>query len=756
MGLRSSLRLHIAHRYVSRLLALWPWAVVTALVLPATWYLWYPGLQATYDGFYHKSRFFELDVLLRAGVVYPRWLPHLNFAYGSPTLHFYSPLIYHIAEAFRLLGWGYLRSYEWMIGVGIVAAGWGMYALARRWGHVAGWMAAVVYVYWPYHLELAYIRGAQAELWGMVWYPFIVHALMRLVEGGKAWVGLPVLFATLILTHHLSAFSFALLIAAYLFVQALVERRSRPLRKAGIPLLLGVGLAALYWLPVLADIDLVWAGRPLEERMAGLLGALVSPSELLSPFWVHRYAPDTGVQAPSPLPRLIMLLWGTSVAVILARRRMLSRHKRVHALFFIGSALVAAFMFTVYSRPLWAHLPLLHFLQFPWRLHSVMGFSVAVVVGIAVGTACQGAVGRFRYPGQEVALVALTGALAFVALAHIPYNMANEPLSQRPLREEDVDLRLMAAYDYLRGLFIRELHDSWVFEYMPVWSAPARTEYFVPPEQPPPNAPPLSVSLRLGPQTPLDRIFFVESPHPWTFSLHQFYFPAWRLWVDGRPITPRPEGVLGLLAGEVPAGKHTLRVAYRGTGSQRVGEVISLVAFLAWGGVALRRRSRWLAVPLAIGIYLLVATAPAWWRGGAVIPREQNVLLGDRIRLVGSYIPRRQVAQGERAWFALYWFVLAPPQQRYKVIVHLTDGQGNTVANGDTEPWFYFTPTTRWQQGELMEDWYFVDVPPDLPPGRYLLLTGMYDPKTVKNLPVQGGRMVGGRVLVGEIEVEGR
>jgi len=121
-----------------------------------------------------------------------------------------------------------------------------------------------------------------------------------------------------------------------------------------------------------------------------------------------------------------------------------------------------------------------------------------------------------------------------------------------------------------------------------------------------------------------------------------------------------------------------------------------------WMGLALRRRSRWLVVPLVVGIYLLAATAPAWWGGGAITPRTQNVLLGDRIRLVGSYVPKTRVAPGER---------------------------------------------------ELMEDWYFVDIPPDLAPGRYVFLTGMYDPKTVRNLPVQGGELLGGRIVVGEIEV---
>ncbi len=750
---------------------LFPWVVVTLLTLPATLYLWYPGLQTTYDGLYHKSRFFELDWLLRSGIVYPRWLPHVNFGYGSPTLHFYSPLIYYVCEVFHLMGFGYLTAYEIMIGLGVVAAGWSMFALARRWGTTVGWLAAAVYVYWPYHIELAYIRGAQAELWAMVWFPLLVlSVVIQTEEKGKPWwkidLGLAATYAALILTHHLSAFAFTPLLAVYAFWRALAEKNARSLVRVALSMLLGGALAALYWLPVLADISLVWAGRPAAEEREALLRVLVPLRDVLSPFWLHHYYPEQGVKAPSPIPRLGVVLWVAAGILTLMRPRNQRRPFYQDTLFFGSIPVVVTFMFTVYSRWFWANIPLIHYLQFPWRLHSLMGFSLALFVALGasalLGKHSRGGTDRSRTTELRrisawgaLGATSLTILLALTSLSNIHYDIAKEPLSNRPLRERDVDLRLIAAYDYLRGLFIREFRDVWLFEYMPVWSASARDDFFLPPDRPPASEEPLSVDLRVRAQAPLDRTFRVRSPQPWTFSLHQFYFPAWDVYLDGKRITPRPEGELGLLAVDVPAGEHLLRITYGHTHAQRVGEAISLIALLVWLGVAVRRRSRWLVVPVLVAIYLAIATAPAWLlEQGTFQPAEQDVLLGDRIRLVGSYIPRAEARRGERAWFALYWFALAPPEKRYKVIVHLTDLQGNTVANGDTEPWFFFTPTTRWQQGELMEDWYFVDVPDDLPPGQYLLLTGMYDPETIQNLPAQGGRMLGGRIVVGELKVK--
>jgi len=730
------------------------WLGLTLTLLPATWYLWYHGLQTTHDGFYHKSRFFELDWLLRTGVIYPRWFPHLSFFYGSPVLHFYAPFIYYVAEGFHLLGIGYLASYEWMIGLGIVAAGWTMFTFARRWGTFAGWLAAVMYVYWPYHMVLAYVRGAQAELWGMVWYPLILARVTTLLESPalhrKGDLLLALSYAALILTHHLSAFEFTPVVLAYTLWWAWRTRAWRPLGYVALSLGLGLLLAAFYWLPVLADIHMVWAGRPSHVERAELLQSLVPWTDLLSPFWIHQYIPFQGVKAASPMPRVDSLIWVLAVMMFLGSIRYRTREERLAFSFFLGTALVAIFMFTISSRPIWATVPLLHYLQFPWRLHTVIGMSAAITVALGVRTAPWNVRPWAVWGIGGIVLI----AMAIAALGGIRYDIAKNPKNWQPLKEEDVNLELLIQYDLLRGMYMRTWKATWLFEYMPVWSAESRYDFFVPPDTPPLSRPSKVIHVTPLRQAPLDRTFRVQADEKWTFSLHQFYFPAWRAYVDGHPVPTYPRGHLGLLSFDVPPGEHTLRVRYEHTTAQRWAEVTSLIGALIWLIWAIKRRSRLLWVPVFVGIYFIVATMPAWrFHQDAIRPQPQSVQLGDEIRLVGSFVPRKQIRAGERVWFVLYWLAQAPPQDRYKVIVHLADEQGNTVANGDTEPGFYFTPTTRWEQGEIMEDWYYVDVPPDLPPGTYLILTGMYHMDTVQNLPMQGGTQIGGRILVGKVHI---
>ncbi len=737
------------------------WVLLTLLLLPATYVLWLPGLQTTMDGLYHKSRFFELDWLLRLGGLYPRWLPHQGFLYGFPTLHYYAPLIYYIAEFFHLLGWGFLAAYEWMIGLGLVAAGWTMFYYARRWGVWTGGLAAIAYTYWVYHFSLAYVRGAQAELWGMVWFPLLLALIHRAFLDDAPFpaavhMGLALVYAALILTHNLSAFLFTPVALGYLG-WLLLARRERWARALGVlgSMAWGALMSAFYWLPVLLDIRYVRAGHTSERGIDAFVAALSSLRGLLSPYWIHRYQPFQGTESPEPLGRVALLLALGALLLFLLRGHRWSEERRRHFLFFTGLALVAIFGLCRWSAWFWRHIPLLYYIQFPWRLESLIGLGLAMMVGLAWGAFLEE--GRARGPlvGGSV-LVGMTLLLGWSHLAGLHYDIAKDPATWKPLREEDVDLGLIVRYDYLVGLPEREYGGIWAFEYMPVWSQDAVKDFFLPPPSPPPEAPPWQVRLTPGRQHPYDRRFRVVSPHPWTFSYHQFYFPAWRVEVDGAPVPTFPRGRLGLVAASVPAGEHEVRLRYTGTTAQRRAEGLALIGMLLWLGWAFRRERRWLWVPAFLLLFFLGATVPArLHHGQSIHHRPRQVLFDHRIRLVGSRVVTPRARPGGRVWFTLDWLALTSPARRYKVMVHLVDARGRTVANGDTEPGFFFTPTTRWQQGEVMEDWYTLSLPADLPPGSYALITGLYDAETVRPLPFEGEEAVAGGIRVGTIVVEG-
>jgi hypothetical protein len=123
----------------------------------------------------------------------------------------------------------------------------------------------------------------------------------------------------------------------------------------------------------------------------------------------------------------------------------------------------------------------------------------------------------------------------------------------------------------------------------------------------------------------------------------------------------------------------------------------------------------------------------------ADVPNRISFRLGERFQLLGyDWNP----AATE---LTLYWQTTrgttASPEREidYVVFVHLLDDQGRLAWGSDGPPLGGLYPTSQWRAGKIV-----VDPRPlpasDLPPGRYRLAVGMYDPATLVRLPVTDGQ----------------
>lgn len=121
-------------------------------------------------------------------------------------------------------------------------------------------------------------------------------------------------------------------------------------------------------------------------------------------------------------------------------------------------------------------------------------------------------------------------------------------------------------------------------------------------------------------------------------------------------------------------------------------------------------------------------------------PRQPlKVNLEDGITLLGYSLVEEEVKAGEIVRLTLFWRAEAEMDERFKVFVHLLDGEGHLLAQRDSEPVAGSRPTTTWAPGELLVDNYGVLLPEDLPPADYHLVVGIYFPSTGERLSVLGG-----------------
>jgi hypothetical protein len=107
-----------------------------------------------------------------------------------------------------------------------------------------------------------------------------------------------------------------------------------------------------------------------------------------------------------------------------------------------------------------------------------------------------------------------------------------------------------------------------------------------------------------------------------------------------------------------------------------------------------------------------------------------------------SLIPRLRVT--------LYWQAVGEMQTGYTVFVHLLDGEGKLRAQHDGPPAGGDWPTTAWTPGEIVRDEHSLTVPADVPPGRYALAVGLYDPRTLRRLALTAPFSLVGRGAGGE------
>ena len=125
-------------------------------------------------------------------------------------------------------------------------------------------------------------------------------------------------------------------------------------------------------------------------------------------------------------------------------------------------------------------------------------------------------------------------------------------------------------------------------------------------------------------------------------------------------------------------------------------------------------------------------------------------------RLLGITYPRyRRVGQSLPIDF--HWLVEGSFAGDRTLFLHLTDATGKPIVTGDSLPVEGDFPTSLWRAGDRFIDPHYLPLPPDLPPGEYPLLAGLYDPTTGEREPVwdAAGHPVPGRaVRLGRLTVD--
>ncbi|HET6314562.1 MAG TPA: DUF2723 domain-containing protein [Chloroflexia bacterium] len=136
--------------------------------------------------------------------------------------------------------------------------------------------------------------------------------------------------------------------------------------------------------------------------------------------------------------------------------------------------------------------------------------------------------------------------------------------------------------------------------------------------------------------------------------------------------------------------------------------------------------------------------------------REVNRRFGSSIVLVGYTLsPEAEMKPGETLHLTLYWQASERVYERYTAFTHVIDERGDKVGQKDDEPQRGYRPTVLWQPGETIADTLEIPISSTTAPGRYRIVTGMYNSVTQQRIEAfaADGTSLGDYVPLAEIVV---
>lgn len=631
----------------------WPkldYGILLALVLPLFAILpllTHAGLPNTADGLAHLMRQVELNQAWQEGNFYPRWGRDLAFGHGMPIFSYAPPALYQLTQFFHLFGLPLDESMKATLGLDFLLYSLGMFLLARRlFGPGPALLAAALYVYAPYRLREAYIQGNYGQFTGLAFYPLILWAFHGLVTTHRLGylVAAAVTLAGLLFSHNISFMLFAPLLAAYLLF-LLVLTTYQPNQRANEPTphqvshftfqseaspwdaprlirpfsfiilagLLGLGLAAIFWLPAFGerheiqlegitrgffdfranfislpeffspplplDLAAINPEFPLSLGLPQIIGAGTGLAGLLwlSLQWVtHNLSPATPQRENTPPHNSPLSSFGLQPLAFF------------QTLFFAIFLLLYAFLALPQSQSIWEAVPLLELAEFPWRMLGPAIFCAALLGGYAWSIV----EAKFLTRSPKSNFYLLIPIFLTIAL-NAYYLYPSQFITWGTPSPADA-----FAYEVTSGA----IGTTSTGEFLPrearqhpqpdtLWPDYAAGR---PPQKIDPATLPSDATVEtLSPRAESDS-FRIRTPQEFTATIRTLYWPGWQLYLNDQPIAFNVTQPTGLIQVVIPAGEHLLTLKLESTSLRTTGQWLTILAagiLVIISGVALKRRA---------------------------------------------------------------------------------------------------------------------------------------------------------------------
>lgn len=499
-------------------------------------------------------RLYEIDKCFKDHQIPCRWVPDLGGLYGYPLFNYYAPLPYYLGELIFLITKSLIISVKMMFAIAFLGSFIFMYLLARKfWGELGGSLSALFYSFAPYHAVDFYVRGAMGEMWALMLFPGIFWSLTRLEERpniGNLLLG-GIFMALLITSHNLSAMIFLPITLIYVVVLFLKKKQIRLLWFSLASLVLGLLLSAFYLLPVLLEKNLVH----VDTTTYGYFGYTEHFKGLRKLFLDRSWGWGASIREVPGGERETLsyqIGWVHLLGWVLALYVLKILWKKNHwlgKLIGISTLIILFSVFMIHPRSefIWKTVEPLKYLQFPWRFLMIVIFFVSFVSG-----------SLFLILNKRKQLI-WAGLILTVVFFNFSYFRP-----EKFIQVTQEDLLTGQNWD-------RQIKRS-IFDYLPSSA-----------KEPPAELAKSRYQILTGDTVITDFkegtnwIHFKADTRTHTIiRLSQYYFPNWRIFVDGKEILiDYKNNNLGLMTFILGKGNHQIEVRLYDTPIRQVANFIT-------------------------------------------------------------------------------------------------------------------------------------------------------------------------------------
>ena len=555
-----------------------PFLIIIFIV--ATHYLYQAGFFYVHD-YTIGIKIVEMAEGLKALNLPVRWSSHLGFGFGMPLFNFYAPLPYALGGLFYLAGLNLIATLKLLYLLATLITLLGSFRLGKKLSNYQGGLVlTALYTLAPYRAVNLFVRGALSEVFAMSFFPWVLLAIWQLVKRphDNLVKNSLILFTSLlaiVLSHNLSALIFFPLTVVWAVLLVLTDQKlkhklKKLLQLAGI-FLSSVLVSAFYSLPSLLEKDATQVIYIFQDYFDYRNHFLY-----IRQFWQDRWAYGGSSWGPNDDMSFFlgMSMWlGLLLAAFFTIKHLIKVVKRRVKLNYLllGSGLLAAlclFMSIQKSNFIWQILPVLGYLQFPWRFLGPASFFLAVFIVLAI----------FK-KGRHI-ISTLTASLILIFLSYLNWRFFQ---GQNILSHPE-------QYYYSDPSFIQSQASSTLPDYIPMeadlkmladfnTAHPQATAWLTDEEQ---------ISTHLDSQL----LSYNNHQQHWQIDLDQAAlvnfkianFSGWQANLDQQavPILTGPD--LNNIQVAVPAGQHQVELVFRENQLRLISDLISLITLGGFTG----------------------------------------------------------------------------------------------------------------------------------------------------------------------------